>query len=111
MIRGDPALRQASDHQQLAQMPSVSAISLGTLLATPQRARLRRLSQVHPRPDPPQLLDHEPPPSHRLQPDLQLLVGEPSQEPSHTLPIGRHDAREISPVPESTHSAVICARC
>src|SRR3954453_14791426 len=57
-------------------MPRVRAIALGALLRPAQARGLRRLGQMHPRADPTQLLDHEPPAGRRLQRDFQLLAAE-----------------------------------
>jgi hypothetical protein len=72
LVRRDPALRQPAGHQQLPQMPRVSAVVLRALLVAAQRARLRRLREMHPRADPAQLLGHEPPAGRRLQRHLEL---------------------------------------
>jgi len=108
----DPRFRQPPDHQQLAQMPGVGAIALGALLGPAARRRLRRLGEMHPRPDSVQLLDHEPPSRRRLQRHLELAAAETASErrtPSRSA--GATRQRETSPVDVSSHSAVICARC
>ena len=92
----DPRLRQPTDQQQLAQMPGVRPVGLGTLLGPAQPARLRRLGEMHPGTDPLELLDHEPPARSRLQRDLELAPREPRQEPPDRDPVSRRDppARE-----------------
>ena len=110
--RRDPRLRQPPDHQQLAQMPRVGAVGLGTLLVAAPRARLRRLGQMRPGTDRVQLLDHKPPARRRLQRHLELPAAETAQKLPDALAVRRRTrARPISPVAVSIHSAVICARC
>jgi hypothetical protein len=46
---------------------------------------------MHPRPDPAQLLNNEPPTRRRLERNLELLTGEPAEKPPHTVPVSRHD--------------------
>jgi hypothetical protein len=89
MVRPDPALRQPTGHQQLAQMPGIRLVGLRALFVAAQRARLRRLGEMHLRADPAQLLDHEPPAGRRLKRHLELLAAEPGQEPAHGLPVRR----------------------
>jgi hypothetical protein len=93
MVRRDPRLRQPRDHQQLAQMPRVRAITLGALLVAAARAGLRRLGQMRPAADRADLLDHEPPTRRRLQRDVQVRATEPLQEPPHALAMRRRDPR------------------
>ena len=47
MVGRDPRLRQPARHQQLAQMPGVRPVVLRALLVPAQRARLRRLGEMH----------------------------------------------------------------
>src|ERR1035441_268864 len=101
MIGRDPRLRQPPDHQQLPQMLRVSAVALRTLLVAAQRARLRRLSQMHTRVDATQLLNDEMPASRRLERHLELLASEPAEEPSHALTVRR---RHTSPANLTRHS-------
>jgi hypothetical protein len=89
MIGRDPALRQPAGHHQLPQVLGIGAVGLRVLLVAAQRTGLRRLREMHPRPHPPQLLDHEPPPGRRLKRHLELLAAEPRQEPTHRLPMRR----------------------
>jgi len=91
VIRRDPALRQSRGHQQLPQMPRVRPVVLRALLVPTQRARLRRLREMHPGANPPQLLDHEPPARRRLQRHLELPATEPCQELPHARTVRRHD--------------------
>jgi hypothetical protein len=70
VIRRDPRLRQPPGRQQLAMMPSISAIGLRALLVPTPRRGLRRLSQMRHRTHRPQLLDKEPPAGRRLQRNL-----------------------------------------
>ena len=93
MIRRDPRLRQPAEHQQLADMPGVGAIALGTLLVSPSRGRLGRFGEVHDRTDTTQLIGDEPPAGRCLQRDLDLPPTEPLTEPAHTSPVRRCDAR------------------
>ena len=112
VIGRDPRLRQPLDHQQLPQMPSVGAITLGALLRAPQLGGLRRLGQMHLGTDPAQLLDHEPPARRRLQRDLELLAAEtPRNLRTAARSAGTTRARCTSPVSVSIHSPVICPRC
>jgi hypothetical protein len=93
-------------------MPGVRPVGLGALLQAAQPTGLRRLGQTHPRADPPQLLDHEPPTRRRLQRDLELLA--PNRLKNSRTPArcaGATRARDTSPVDVSIQSAVICARC
>jgi len=62
---------------QLTQMPGVRAVALRVLLGTAQRARLRRLGEMHPRAHRAQLLDHEPLLGRRLKRCFQLLAAKP----------------------------------
>jgi hypothetical protein len=91
MIGRHPRLRQPTDHQQLPQMLRVRAVALGPLLVPAQRARLRRLSQMHSRVDAAQLLNNEPPARRRLKRDLELLARETGEKPSHALTVRRRD--------------------
>ena len=84
VIGRDPRLREPAGHQQLPQMPGVRPVALGALLAPPQRRGLRRLGQVHPRPDRVKLLDDEPPARRRFQRHLELLASEAAQELADT---------------------------
>ena len=62
MVRRDPALRQPAGHQQHIRTNRLFClIVLRALLVPPQRARLRRLREMHPGTDTAKLLDHEPP--------------------------------------------------
>jgi hypothetical protein len=83
------------DHQQLPQMPGISAIALRALLRTPQPSSLRRLGQMHTRTDPAQLLDHEPRAGRRLQCDLELPAVKTRQELPHRSAIRRHHTRAL----------------
>ena len=91
--RRDPRLREAPDQKQLPQMPGVGPVGLRTLLLALQRGRLRGLGQVYLRPDPVELLDHEPPARRRLQRDLETLVDEPAQERSDRGAVRRRHPR------------------
>jgi hypothetical protein len=51
---------------------------------------------MHQRVDPPQLLDHEPPASRRLERNLKLLATEPLQEPAHASTVGRADPTALN---------------
>ena len=93
VIGRDPRLRHSPRQQQLAQMPRVGAVALGTLLVAAQRRRLSRLGEMHSRPRRPQLLDQESPAGRRLGRDLQLLAGELRQKPPDAGPIGRSHPR------------------
>lgn len=93
MIGRDPRLRQPPVHQQLPQMPGVSAVGLGPLLLPAQRARLRRLAQMHPRANATQLLAHEAPARRRLQRHLELQARESLQEPPHPFTVRRRHPR------------------
>jgi len=90
VLRRDPGLRQPLDHQQLPQMPGIGAIALRALLRATQPGRLRRLRQMHNRPDAAQLLDHEPPAGRRLQRYLQLPAAKTRKELPHRRAIRRH---------------------
>src|SRR5207237_5890249 len=74
-------------------MPRVSPVVLGPLLVATQRARLRRLSQVHPRTHSAQLLNHKAPARRSLERDLELLAGEPLKEAAHALAVSGSDTR------------------
>src|SRR5205085_8158818 len=74
-------------------MPGVRTVDLRALLVALAGAGLRRLGQIHPRADPAQLLDHEPPPSRRLQRHLELRAAKPLKEPAHTGTIARRYPR------------------
>jgi hypothetical protein len=91
--RRDPRLRQPPDQQQLPQVPGVGPVGLGSLLLALQRRRLGRLSQMHLGADLLELLDHEPPASRCLQPDLQRLTAETGQELPDAGAVRRHDPR------------------
>jgi hypothetical protein len=71
----------------------VSAVALRPLLVAAQRARLRRLSEMHPRVDATQLLNDEAPAHCRLQRHLELLTSKPGQKPAHTLTVRRRHPR------------------
>jgi hypothetical protein len=58
-----------------------------------QRARLRRLGEVHVSADPLELLDHEPPARRRLQRDLQIRALEPRKELPDPGAVRRRDPR------------------
>jgi hypothetical protein len=73
-------------------MPGVRPVGLGALFRAAQPTGLRRLGQTHPRADPPQLLEHEPPTRRRLQGDLELCAIN-AQEPRHRLAMRRSDPR------------------
>jgi hypothetical protein len=73
----DVGLRQPAGHQQLAQMPCVTAVGLGPPLVALQCARFGRLGQMRLGADRVELFDHEAPPGRGLQRDLELLTGKP----------------------------------
>jgi hypothetical protein len=93
VIGRDPRLRHSREHQQLAQMPRVRAVTLGALLVPAPRRRLRRLGQMHARADRAQLLHHKPPAGRRLQRHLRLATAEAIQEPRHRFTMRRRDPR------------------
>ncbi len=70
-------------------MTRIRAIGLRALLVPAQRRGLRRLGEMHHRPDRTQLLHEEPPAGRRLERDLELLAGEPRQEPAYSGAVGR----------------------
>src|SRR5579872_4935034 len=76
-------------------MPGIRTIVLRALLRPTPLRRFRRLGQMHDRTHPPALLDHEPPAGRRLKRDLELLTGEPLQEPAHASTISRHHPRAL----------------
>src|SRR4051794_16209315 len=76
-------------------MPRVRAIALGALLGSAQARGLRRLGQMHPRADPTQLLDHEPPAGRRLQRDFQLLAAEALEKAPHANAVSRRNSRAL----------------
>lgn len=63
------------------EMPSISPVSLRTLLLALQRGSLGRLGQVRLSADAFELLDHESPARRRLQRHLETLAGELAEEP------------------------------
>ena len=77
-------------------MARVRAISLRPLLAATTLARLRRLGQVHVRPDRPQLLDKKTPARRRLQSDFHLLALETAQKSAHALAVGWTDPAALT---------------
>ena len=89
-------------------------VALGPLLVATQRAGLRRLSQMHPRTHPAQLLNHKAPARRCLQRNLELLAGEPSKEAAHPLSVRRRDTRPadlpghaVKPLPRDLRSVLI----
>jgi hypothetical protein len=93
-MRGrDQRLRQPADQQQLALMASVGPVGLRALLLALQRARLRRLSEMHIGADPPRLLDHEPPARRGLQRHLEILTRKPPEERPDPFAVRRRDPR------------------
>src|SRR3954467_198748 len=76
-------------------MPRVRAIALGALLGSAQARGLRRLGQMHPRADPTQLLDDEPPAGRRLQRDFQLLAAEALEKAPHANAVSRRNSRSL----------------
>src|SRR3954452_461118 len=93
-MRGwDPRLGQPADHQQLAQVPGVRAVALGALFGPPPGRGLGGLGEMHPRADPPQLLDHEPPARRGLQRHLKLLVAKAAEKPTYVRAMSRREPR------------------
>jgi hypothetical protein len=74
-------------------MPGIGPVGLGALLLAFERARLRRLGQMHISADPLELLDHEPPARRRLQRHLEIPTLKPGQELADPGAIGRRDPR------------------
>src|SRR5213592_1579021 len=76
-------------------MPGIRSVVLRSLLRTLEPGGLRRLRQMHARADPPQLLDHEPPPRRRLQRNLELATAEPRQPLPHVRAIRWRHTRAL----------------
>jgi hypothetical protein len=93
VIGRNPRLRQPPDHQQLPQMLRISPVTLRPLLLPAQRARLRRLSQMHLGAHATQLLNDEPPARRRLERHLELLASKPSEKPPHAFTMRRRHPR------------------
>ena len=88
----NPRLRHPPDHQQLPQMPRIRPVGLRSLLVPAQRARRRRLTQMHPSATPP-LLNDKPPTRRRLERDLELLTRGTAKKATHALPVRRRQQR------------------
>jgi hypothetical protein len=89
--------------------------SARSVFATPlvpaHRSSLSRLGEMHAPADALELVGHDPPTGRRLQPDLELLLADRSQNrltPARRT--GQIRERITSPFSVSVHSAVICAR-
>src|ERR1039458_1722459 len=74
-------------------MLGISAVALGSLLVAAQRARLGRLSEMHPGTHAPQLLNDEPPARRRLERHLELSAREPTEKATHALTVRRRHPR------------------
>src|SRR5919106_4411104 len=72
-------------------MPRVGAIGLRAALGSTQRARLRRLGQLHFGADGAQLLDHKAPARRRLERGLDPLALEARQKAAEALTLRRPD--------------------
>jgi hypothetical protein len=114
MLGRYPRLGQPPDHQQLAQMARVGAIALGALLGSAARRRLRRLGQVHLRPDRVELLDDEAPARRRLQGHLQLLAAKACGEAPDAIAVCRRDplarnltGRGVQPLARDLRSVLV----
>jgi hypothetical protein len=103
--RRDPALRQPSLAQQLAQMTRVAAVGLRVSLAAPQRRRIRRLGHMRHHPRTGQLLGDIPPAGAALHRELHLgSSGEPPREPlSQMLPVRRSDLAALQLTGDGVH--------
>jgi hypothetical protein len=84
----DPAFRQPPGSQQLAQVPSIQLVGLGTPLGTAGGAGVGRLGQVRLDARPLELLDHIPPAGAALQRERGLLAGELRQPYPQVLTVG-----------------------
>jgi hypothetical protein len=91
---GDPRLRQPALGEQRPQPARVGAIGLGVTLLASQRARLRRLGQVHHHTGARQHLIDEQPARARLHRDLHVLAGELPNPIADRLPIGPEPASQ-----------------
>jgi hypothetical protein len=91
-VRGrNPRLREATDQQQLPQMPGICPVGLRAILVALQAAPLRGLGEVGLRANPLKLLDQEPPARRRLQRGLEIGALEPRQELPYADAVGRRD--------------------
>jgi hypothetical protein len=93
-VRGrDPRLREATDQQQLPQMPGIGPIGLRASLLALQAAGLSRLGEVRLSTDPLEFLDREPLARRCLQPDLKTSRVKSSQTPPDRHAIRWRDPR------------------
>ncbi len=73
-------------------MPRVGAVALGALLGPAARRRLRRLAEMHARPDRFELLGDKPPAGRRLQRHLQVAPAKRRRKAADTVAVSRRDA-------------------